>query len=60
MNALEKQIRAFAVKAQDISHGIFASAISLADGLADGSITTDEATKQLAELKSDLDEAAAE
>jgi hypothetical protein len=60
MKTLEKQIRAFAAKSQNISHGIFESALSLADGLADGSITEEEATEQLAELRSDLAEADAE
>lgn len=58
MITLENKIRTFAAnEAQDISHGIFFSAISLADCLAAGTVTAEEAGKQLAELQSDLAEA---
>lgn len=61
MNKIATTIRTFAAaEAQDISHGIFESAISLADCLDNGTVTEAEALEQLAELKSDLAEAVAE
>ena len=61
MKIIEKRLRTFAAdEAQDISYGIWESAISLADGLADGSISEEEAVSQLADLRSALEEAKAE
>lgn len=58
MKTLEAQIRKLAVKAQDVSYGIWADAISLADCLAAGEVSIDEAQRQLEELSDSLDDAA--
>jgi hypothetical protein len=52
------EIRAFATEeAQDVSHGIWESAISLADCLNYGSVSLSEANEQFAELREKLEEA---
>lgn len=59
--ALEQEIRTFvADEAQDISLGIYESAISLADCLDAGAVTLIEAREQFAELRSDLSNAKGE
>ena len=59
MSTLEKEIRDLSAEAQDISHGIWESLESLADCVADGTVSQEEAREQLAGLRSDLAEAAA-
>lgn len=60
-NVLETEIRTFAAdEAQDVSHGIFDDAISLADGVEARKINIAEGRKQLAEMREKLEEASAE
>ena len=51
---------ALQAEAQDISHGVWTDAGSLADCLERGEVTAEEAQAQISELREQLDEAKAE